>query len=146
MKARDTSSTVLEIVKSFEDAAQSRRKPKSQELSPFSMRLTQEERDFLEKHSDDKSWAEFIRERVFGEERTKRRLLRHPPVNDEKLGEVLANLGQSRLASNVNQLAKAANMGTLDISDETDRQLQEASAAILAMREALFMALGLKAQ
>ena len=39
---------------------------------------------------------------------------------------------------------KAANTGTLDVSEEVEQQLQDAYAAIIAMREALFIALGLR--
>ncbi len=74
-------------------------------------------------------------------------------TNDTKLHEVaglqcrslvLSELGRSRLASNMNQLAKAANIETLDFSDSVVRDLQEACRAIAQMREMLVVALGLK--
>lgn len=40
------------------------------------------------------------------------------------LALLLSELGQSRLASNINQLAKAANMGTLDITPEIEREIE----------------------
>ena len=45
---------------------------------------------------------------------------------------------------NLNQLAKSANMGTLDVSQNVELQLQEAYLAILAMRDALITALEIK--
>ena len=57
---------------------------------------------------------------------------------------VLAELGQSRLASNMNQIARAANMGVLDVSAELTQDLEEASRSIAEMREMLIAALGLK--
>lgn len=54
----------------------------------------------------------------------------------------MAELGRSRLASNMNQLAKAANAGILDVSEQVIRDLQEACRAIATMREMLIAALG----
>lgn len=59
---------------------------------------------------------------------------------------MLGGLGQSRLASNVNQLAKAANMGALPVSPEVEAELLESCAAIREMREALVKALGVRPQ
>ncbi|GAB4182465.1 MAG: hypothetical protein Tsb002_03810 [Wenzhouxiangellaceae bacterium] len=109
------------------------------------MRLTEEERAFLAERCGGRPWASYIRERVFGEQaNTKRRAIRRPTIQDKALVASLAGLGESRLASNLNQLARHANTGTLDVTRETERELEEAYKAILAMRDALFMALGLK--
>ena len=62
----------------------------------------------------------------------------------QKISALLAGLGQSRIPNNLNQLAKAANCGTLETSEHVEKQLEEACAAVLAMREALFIALGLR--
>ncbi|MCF8466224.1 MAG: hypothetical protein K9G33_02380, partial [Sneathiella sp.] len=65
------------------------------------------------------------------------------PVKDhEALGRVLGALGSSRLSSNLNQLAKAANTGSLPVTPDTEAELREACAAVLVMREELLMALG----
>ena len=58
------------------------------------------------------------------------------------LAMVLSELGQSRLASNINQLAKAANMGTLDITPEIEQEIEQACREIQAMRALLIAALG----
>ena len=55
---------------------------------------------------------------------------------------VLAELGKSRLASKVNQLAKAANMSTLDVTPEVEQQLETACREIQTMRTLLIAALG----
>ena len=41
----------------------------------------------------------------------------------------LAGLGQSRLASNINQIAKAANMGALPVTPDLIDELYQACAA-----------------
>ncbi|MGB1110614.1 MAG: hypothetical protein ACPG4N_09675 [Gammaproteobacteria bacterium] len=88
----------------------------------------------------------YIRDRLLGERKTKRRISRKPKINDQLIASVLSELGASRLASNMNQLAKAANMGTLDVSAETERDLLHACAAIIAMRNMLISALGLSGE
>jgi len=50
-------------------------------------------------------------------------------VDDQKIALFLSVLGESRLASKLNQLAKSSNMGALDVSMDTERQSQEASMA-----------------
>ena len=67
------------------------------------------------------------------------------PVQDHKaLARVLAALGQSRLSSNLNQLARAVNTGTLPVHPEIEDELREACAEIAKMRAELVSALGLK--
>ncbi|MEM9623509.1 MAG: hypothetical protein AAF993_17820 [Pseudomonadota bacterium] len=134
--------TVLRATEAFVEAQQP--KPTPKQFKPFSMRLSAEERAFLDKRAGGRPWAAYIRECVFGEQATRRRAVRRPRIEDQQLAGVLSELGASRLASNVNQLAKSANMGTIDVSDDVEQQLEDAAAAILAMRDALFVALGLK--
>jgi hypothetical protein len=62
----------------------------------------------------------------------------------QPLGQLLGLLGKSRLANNLNQLAKAANMGSLPVTQETESDLREACAAVFEMRLLLLKALGLK--
>jgi hypothetical protein len=55
---------------------------------------------------------------------------------------VLGVLGRSRLASNLNQLAKAVNTGSLPVTPETEADLKEACRQVSALREDLLRALG----
>ena len=121
-----------------------RQKPKP--APPFSLRLSAEERARLEEQAGSRPLGSYIRHRLLGENTDKRRTIRKPKIDEQKLVLVLAQLGKSRLSSNLNQLAKAANMGTLDVSQEVGDQLQEACRTVLAMRDALITALGLKAE
>jgi hypothetical protein len=52
-------------------------------------------------------------------------------------------LGQSRLSSNLNQLAKAVNTGSLPVTPETERELRQAARDVMVMRRMLIDALGL---
>ncbi|MEW7986964.1 MAG: hypothetical protein AB2765_07950 [Candidatus Thiodiazotropha endolucinida] len=112
--------------------------------SPFCIRLSADERAYLERLAGNRPLGAYIRHRLLGERAEKRRELRNPQIGQEQYAALLAALGQSRLSSNLNQLAKSANVGTLDVSQDIEQQLQDAYGAVLEMRKALFMALGLK--
>lgn len=118
----------------------SRKKPPS----PFSIRLSEEERAYLIQQAGGRTLGVYIRQRLLGDRAEKRRAFRKPKIDDKQLAQVLAELGASWFSSNLNQLAKSANMGTLDVSRNVEQELQDACGAVLAMRDALLMALGLK--
>lgn len=109
----------------------------SPKTRPFSVRLTQHERAWLESQAGPQHLGAYIRERLLDDQARKRRASRKPRVDDKNLAIVLALLGDQRIASNLNQLAKHANMGTLDVSDEVIGQIQEACAAMIAVRNYL---------
>ena len=121
-------------------------KPEAQEKKyppPFSLRLTYEERTRLDAERGDKSLAAYIRERLFGNDVSPRKRRGNSPVGDkEALGRVMGALGHSRLSSNLNQLAKAVNTGSLPVMPETEAELKEACRDISDMRAALLVALG----
>lgn len=115
-------------------------------LPLFSLRLTFEERARLEDLAGDIPLGTYIKRKVFDGKglRTKRARSRtRRPIKDaQKLAHVLAMLGQSRLANNLNQLAKSAHMGTLPVMPDTERDIHRACADIALMRRELLRALG----
>ncbi|MBB4286074.1 plasmid mobilization relaxosome protein MobC [Roseospira goensis] len=116
--------------------------------APFSIRLTPEERQALENRAGRQALGAYIRARLFedqGEEQSPRRTARRPAIKDDKaLAQVLALLGQSHLAGNVNQLARAANSGSLPMTPEVRAALTDASADIADMKAALMQALDIR--
>ncbi|MBO9462480.1 hypothetical protein [Labrenzia sp. R5_0] len=111
---------------------------------PFSLRLTFEERAKLDAAANGVPLGAYIRAILFDEELPKVRRRSTNPVKDhEALGRVLAALGGSHLSSNLNQLARAVNTGTLPVHPEIEAELREACADIAQMRAALIEALGL---
>ena len=129
------------LAPTFQQAtAPARRRPPS----PFCLRLTGEERSRLETLAGTRPLGAYIRSRVFGESAAPRRATRRPSADQKQLALLLAGLGQSRLASNLNQIAKAANTGTLDASPELRAELHSACNEIRTMREILIAALGIK--
>ncbi len=116
--------------------------PTSCYTPPFSLRLTVEERKRLDEMAGNQPLGSYIRDRLLGEQTEKRRKVKKPTVDSAMLALVLSELGQSRLASNINQLAKAANMGALDITPEIEREIEQACQEIQTMRALLIAALG----
>lgn len=117
--------------------------PKPKRPAPFSLRLTTAERARLERDAGSLSLNAYIRERLFGDDASPRRRVKKAPVQDrQELAKVLAALGRSSLASNVNQLAKGLNTGTLPVLPETDEAIRKACFDIAYMRMTLMKALG----
>jgi hypothetical protein len=111
---------------------------------PFSIRLTDDERQFLSQRAGDTPLAAYIRDLVLGQhDQAVRRRSKQPVKDHEALARVLAALGQSHLANNLSQLAKAVHIGALPVTPETAADISAACAAILAIRNDLMRALGL---
>ncbi|MFZ1727813.1 MAG: hypothetical protein WBO29_17065 [Albidovulum sp.] len=111
--------------------------------TPFSLRLSFDERGLLEHDAAGQALGAYIRERLFGEDVTPRTTRGKFPIKDQAaLGRVLGALGASRLSANLNQLAKAVNTGSLPVTPETEEELRKACAAVIAMREDILNALG----
>lgn len=112
---------------------------------PFSLRLTFEERARLERAAAGVPLGAYIRARALDEEIPPPRSRGKFPVKDhELLGEVLAELGASRIANNLNQLARAANTGSLPVAPETEADIRDACKAVIEMRYELLRSLGLR--
>jgi Bacterial mobilisation protein (MobC) len=118
--------------------------PNDQTPSPFSLRLSFEERAQLERDAAGLSLGAYVRSRIFDSTNPAPRHRGKFPVKDqEALASVLAMLGQSRLGNNLNQLARAANLGTLEVSPDTEAALKAACRDIASIRHMLMVALGL---
>ena len=114
--------------------------------APFSLRLTFEERAALERAAAGMPLGAYIRSRLFDGSVPPRRTRGKHPVKDHiALAEVLSLLGEARVANNLNQLARAANSGSLPVTPETEKALADACADIRWMRDRLMAGLGLPA-
>lgn len=113
--------------------------------APFSLRLTFEQRARLEADAAGMSLSAYIHSRLFDRNNPPPKRRSKTPVKDHQaLAQVLAMLGQSRLSSNVNQLAKSANSGSLPVTPDTEAALLAAAAEIQDMRRLLIKALNLE--
>lgn len=111
---------------------------------PLSVRFSDAEKTRLAYLAAGKPLGQFIRERALDGQSEPRRVSK-PVVKDaDTLGRLLGLLGQSRLASNLNQLAKAANVGALPVTAELEADLRQACDEIFKMRGLLLSALGVQ--
>lgn len=89
----------------------------------------------------------YIRAKLLGGDLTPRRTRGAAPVKDHAaLAQLLGMLGNMRLASNLNQLARSANIGTLPLTPDVEEDLARACAAVIAMKAELMRALGYPAE
>lgn len=136
------------MICAFDKAAEANKhseKPKTP--PPFSIRFTDQERSRLDREAGNRPLSVHIRDKLFGEVAAPRKgARRRPHINDVMLAKALSDLGRSRLASNMNQLARASNTGRLRLKPEAEAELIRACADIAAMRRELMTALGLKAE
>jgi len=129
---------------SFEKAAARPKKPRKKRLPPFSVRLTEQERAWLQGQAGGRPLGAYIKEKALSDAPVLQKSRRKGSSDYAALGQALGGLGQSRLASNMNQIAKAANMGSLPVTPDLIQELHEACAEIRVMRMTLIAALGIK--
>lgn len=109
---------------------------------PVAIRLTEEERSRLVAEAGKRTLGEYIRTRLFNGESRPRRV-QMPTTNARDLGHVLAALGRSDLAPMLREMLKAARLGALPVTQETEAAIQSACTATLEIRQRLMIALGL---
>tara|TARA_B100000446_G_C10378275_1_gene279297 strand:- start:59 stop:478 length:420 start_codon:yes stop_codon:yes gene_type:complete len=123
-------------------------KPTTKYAPPFSLRLSFEERAKLEQAAKGKPIGAYIKWIIFKDDLPSmpRRSSQGAPadVDQKSIAKLLGALGQSRIANNINQLAKAANSGSLPVNHDVLNSLNEAVNAVFWMRETLIKALGIK--
>ena len=125
------------------NASPEHNQPNDDTPRPFSLRLSAKQRRDLEVRAGGMPLGEYIRSQLFASDAPRPPSRGPRPVKDHKaLAEVLARLGASRLSSNLNQLAKAANSGALPVTPETEEAVRQACRDIAAMKALLMQALG----
>jgi hypothetical protein len=113
--------------------------------APFSIRLTFEERAKIEANAGKMPVGAYIKSLLLADDAPKYRTRTKAPVKDKQLlAQVLACLGSTRLASNLNQLAHATNLGSFYFDQDTKAAIHAACDDVRAMRLLLMDALGLQ--
>ena len=115
--------------------------------SPLSIRLSPQEWKIVRNCAArlGLSLSGYARQQILAGEVTPRRTRGKAPVKDHKaLGQILSYIGQLRWASNLNQLANAANQGLLILTPEVETAILEACADIRMIKNMLMQALGLR--
>lgn len=109
---------------------------------PFSMRLTPEDRERLTGEAKGMPLGTYLRAKLLGDSPLHLRRSGLPVEDRAALAKALALLGQSRISSNLNQLAYLANIGSLPFTPETIAELDDALVTIRQTRDLLLKALG----
>jgi len=109
--------------------------------SPFSLRLSHSQYSELKRLAGGIPIGTYIKDTLF---KHKQRPRRASQYDHKLLAMLLGALGKSRIASNINQLARAANSGSLPVNEEVLKSLKEAVEAILWMRDTLIKLLRVK--
>lgn len=113
---------------------------------PFSIRLTEAEKDLIRRKAGNAPLGAYLRAAALGVAVSTRSPPRPRPIKDHgSFAQLLGLLGQSRLSSNLNQLAKAASIGVLPLTEETENEVRLACKQITEMRSLLMAALGVTA-
>lgn len=113
---------------------------------PFSLRLTREQRRRLDAEAGSQTLGEYVRSCLFENPTPQKRTFRRPVQDEQALSSVLGALGQSRLSSNLNQIAKAVHNGSLPVSKETEQAIIDACLSVKSMSNNLTQALGLSTE
>ena len=128
----------------FKDTAREPAKAKPKQ-SHVTLRMTPEERAKLEELAAGMTLSAYIRACVFAEDTKRRKKRPLSSIDDKKAAaEAFALLGQSRIASNLNQLAYHANIGALIVGQAEKDQIAQANDHLAAIRSLLMQALGRK--
>ena len=109
--------------------------------SPFSIRLTEDERAQLLEQANGTPLGTYIKSRLFSgaSYRTRSR-----QVDKEALGKVLSALGQSRIPQNLKKIAKAANIGTMPVTPDLLEELHQTCGELKALRQEIVATLGMR--
>lgn len=113
--------------------------------TPFSLRLSTEEREYLDTQSGDTPLGEYIRSRILDNPLPRRRQKKRKkqPIKDYQiLAQIFALLNATHIPSNLNQIAKAINNNALIVTPETESAIREACEAVISIRDNITKALG----
>lgn len=114
-------------------------------FTSISVRMTPQERERVEELAGNQTISAYVRDRLLGDEAEKRKCTpRKIRPDHDILAQLLCQLGASRMASNLNQIAKAINMDAVILSPQQQEIVIEAAHAVIEMRDALMQALGLR--
>lgn len=115
--------------------------------SPLSLRLTPDERAQLDRDAAGMAIGAYIRWRLFDPTNPPPKTRGKFPVKDHvALSQLLGQLGQSRIADNLNQLARLAKSGSLHITPEAEAAILAGKEELTTMRRLLMKTLGISAR
>ena len=126
----------------FNSHSGSQKRQSKKRPSPLSIRLSENEREALQKAAAGRSINSYVKGRLFDTKKGRRKA----PVEDyEALARALSLLGQSNVYTRLSALLLAIEAGKLDASTDAERDIRQACATVRSIRSDLIIALGLKA-
>lgn len=120
------------------------RRERKKRPAPFSLRLSADERARLAAEAAGAPLGSYIRAKLLGGAPIRTRRTGLAVEDRQALAQILALLGKARLASNLNQLAHAANIGALPVTPDLEAELFACLGEVRDLRRLLLAALGLK--
>lgn len=132
----------MSVAPSFNQTAAA--KPsKSKRLAPFSIRLSETERARLAIEAAGAPLGAYIKSKVLGEIPEGRKRRKGLTIKDrEALAQALALLGRSELYRSLQDMARAAEIGALALTPETEAELLSTLKLVAEIRSAILEALG----
>lgn len=112
--------------------------------TPLSLRLTPDERKNLEFRAGTLPVSTYVKRQLFNDDRRAATQFRKASPDRTLLAQLLAVLGQSRIAPNLRSLADEAEVGSLMADPDTVERLIQACDDVRLMHNALMRALGLR--
>ena len=126
----------------YKNAASAPRQ-KAKRPAPFSIRLSDADRARLALEAAGAPLGAYIKSKVLGEIPEGRKRRKVLTIQDrEALARALALLGRSDLLRSLQDMARAAEIGALALTPETDAELLAALTAVQDIRAAILEALG----
>lgn len=111
--------------------------------APFSIRLTDDERERLIQDAGGIPLGTYIKATMLDRAPPIRRRASPLPKQDKRiLAKALALFTHSRVANNLNQLAKAVNIGTLPVTPETEADIKETLRIVRRLHDLMMGGLG----
>lgn len=112
--------------------------------SPFSLRLSHEERQELTLRAGNMAVGTYIRACLFQNKIPANS--RISKIDTKALAAILAKLGQSNMSANLKDMAQLAHSGSLPLSPATITKLETACQDIASIKTSLMKALRIKEQ
>jgi len=132
----------MSVAPSFNQTATARpSKPKR--LAPFSIRLSEADRARLAVEAAGTPLGAYIKSKVLGEISEGRKRRKGLTIKDrEALAQALALLGRSELYRSLQDMTRAAEIGALTLTPETEAELLSTLKLVAEIRSAILEALG----
>jgi len=117
--------------------------PAPTKAAPFSIRLSEDERDRLIAAAGGIPLGSYIKATMLDRAPPIRRRASPLPKQDRRiLAKALALFSRSNVANNLNQIAKAVNIGTLPVTPETEAELRELLRLVRRLHDLMMDGLG----